>query len=64
MTPSDTKDILRSNREPTPGRATSDSHRYPGHENRMASHVRRVWNHACERTDGKRCRDCIYRRKR
>jgi len=64
MTPSGTKDILHSNRDPTPGRATNDSHRFPGHGNRMGNHIHRVWNHACERTDGKRCRDCLYRRKR
>ncbi len=27
-------------------------------------HIHRIWNHACERTDGKRCGDCICRRKR
>ena len=58
------KDILRSQQDPSPGKATSDSSNFPGHENRMADHIHRVWNHACERTDGKRCRDCIYRRKR
>jgi hypothetical protein len=58
------KDTLRSQQNPSPGRATTDSSHFRGHEARMAALTERVWNHACERTDGKRCRDCIYRRKR
>lgn len=56
--------ILARNRRPTPGEAVSDSNLFPGHENRMADHTRRIWHHTCERTDGKKCRDCLYRRKR
>ena len=54
---------LRKHQTPTPGKVVTESHRFPGHDNRMASHTHRVWNHACERTDGDRCGDCIYRRK-
>jgi hypothetical protein len=48
----------------TPGKVVTDSHRFEGHDTRMASHIHRVWNHRCERADGKRCEDCIYRWKR
>jgi len=54
---------LRDHRAPTPGKVVTESRRFPGHDNRMASHIHRVWNHPCERTDGDRCDDCIYRRK-
>ena len=58
------KDRLKQHQAPTPGKVVTDSNNFAGHENRMADHIHRVWNHACERTDGKRCPDCIYRRKR
>jgi len=58
------RNILRKERKPAPGKAVTDSNRFPGHENRMAWHIHRVWNHACERTDGRRCRDCIRRKVR
>ncbi len=58
------KDILHSQRDTSPGKVTTDSHDFPGHENRMADHIHRIWNHVCERTDGKRCADCLHRRKR
>ena len=57
------KDRLRQHQAPTPGKVVTDSNRFPGHANRMASHIHRIRTHACERTDGKRCPDCIYRRK-
>jgi hypothetical protein len=58
------KDTLHSQRDPSSGKTTTDSNRFPGHENRMADHIHRVWNHTCERTDGKRCGDCLQWRKR
>lgn len=58
------KDVLRGQQDPPRGKASNNSADFPGHEARMATHIQRVWNHACERTDGKRCRDCLYRRKR
>ncbi len=58
------KDIRRSSQEPTPGKAAADSSRFPEHEVRMTSHVHRIWNHPCERTDGSKCSDCIMRRRR
>lgn len=57
------KDTLRQHQAITSGKVVTDSHRFDGHDNRMASHIHRVRNHTCERTDGKRCPDCIYRRK-
>ena len=58
------RDILKQDRIPTPGKVQTDSRDYPGHDNRMASHIHRIWNHRCERVDGGRCDDCIYRRRR
>ena len=58
------KDIRRSNQVPTPGKVVTDSNRFAGHDNRIASHIHRVWKHTCERTDGERCGDCIRRRRR
>jgi hypothetical protein len=58
------KDTLHSQRDPSSGKSTRDSSHFPGHENRMADHIHRVWHHTCERTDGKRCGDCPVRRKR
>jgi len=58
------RDSLRQHQKPTPGKFVTDSNRFDGHDNRMASHIHRIWNHACERSDGSRCSDCIYRRKR
>ena len=53
------RNVLRINQRPTPGKFETDSNRFPGHENRMAAHIHRIRNHACERTDGKKCRDCV-----
>ena len=64
MTDLSVRNILPRERKPSTGKVVTDSNRFDGHENRMASHSHRIWNHACERADGKRCRDCIYRRKR
>lgn len=64
MLNSSVRNILRRERMPSRGKVVTDSNRFDGHDNRMASHIHRIWNHACERTDGKRCGDCIYRRKR
>jgi hypothetical protein len=58
------KDVLSSHQYHTPGRAVSDSNRYPGHENRMAGHIHRVRTHACEQPAGRECRDCIRRKGR
>ena len=58
------KDRLRHHQGPTPGKAVTASNRFDGHDYRMASHASRVWNHACERTDGARCTDCIGRKDR
>jgi len=58
------RNILRRERMPSRGKVVTDSNRFDGHDNRMASHVRRVRNHACERADGKCCGDCIHRRRR
>lgn len=38
------------------------SHLFPGHENRMKSHIHQVWNHRCERIGRSPCIDCIYLR--
>ena len=58
------KNVLKSHQYQTPGRASSDSNRHPGHANRMASHIHRIWNHPCERPDGPKCPDCIKRKPR
>jgi len=46
----------------TPGRFVTDSHRHPGHENRMASHAFRIHNHPCQCGSGKRYADCCISR--
>ena len=53
------KDILRAGLDPTPGKHVTDSNRFPGHEARMAAHIHRARTHECERTDGRKCNDCI-----
>lgn len=53
------KDVLHANADSTPGRHVRESSRFPGHEARMQAHIHRVRTHACERTDGRKCRDCI-----
>lgn len=58
------RNILRRERMLSPGKVVTASSHFDGHANRMASHIHRVWNHTCERIDGKRCGDCIYRRSR
>ena len=58
------RNTLQQYQNPTPGKVVTDSNCFRGHANRMASHTHRIRTHACERTDGKRCKDCIYRRKR
>ena len=58
------KNRLRQHQGPTPGKAVTASNRFDGHDIRMASHVRRVWRHACERTDGAACTDCFRREER
>ena len=58
------KNDLRRYQTPTPGKVVTASNCFEGHENRMAAHIRRVWNHPCERTDDTRCRDCIRRTRR
>ena len=63
MYSSSTKDTLHSQQDPSPGKTKTDSNNFPGHENRILEHIHRIWNHACERTDGKRCRDCMCRGK-
>jgi len=42
----------------TAGGSASNDH--DGHENRVRSHMYRVWHHACERPK-RPCNDCIYR---
>jgi len=58
------RNILPRERRPSAGKAITDSNRFEGHENRMASHIHRIWNHECERTDGELCKDCIRRKGR
>ena len=58
------KNDLRRYQTPTPGKVVTASNGFEGHENRMAAHIHRVWNHPCERTDGTRCSDCIRRTRR
>ena len=58
------RNTLRQHQQPTPGKVVTDSNRFDGHDNRMASHSHRIWNHKCEQTGGKRCKDCIYARRR
>ena len=58
------RNILPRECRPSTGKAVTDSNCFDGHENRMASRIHRIWNHACERTDGKRCKDCIHRKRR
>ena len=58
------RNILRIFQPPSAGKAETDSNRFPGHENRMASHIHRIWNHRCERSDGGRCKDCLFRERR
>ncbi len=58
------RDIRRRNIKPTPGKADTDSNRFPGHSERMAAHIHRIRNHKCERTDGTWCKDCIRRKRR
>ena len=53
------KDILPESIEATPGNHVRESSRFPGHEARLAAHTHRIRNHPCERTDGRKCRDCI-----
>jgi hypothetical protein len=53
------RDILPASAATTPGAYATDSDRFPGHEARMQGHIHRVRVHACERTDGGKCRDCI-----
>jgi len=53
------KDILHSSTDATPGKHVRESSRFPGHEARMAAHIHRIRNHPCERTDGRKCADCI-----
>lgn len=53
------KDILLANTDATPGKLAKESHNFPGHEMRMAAHIQRVRNHPCERTDGRKCPDCV-----
>ena len=53
------KNVLHRHQAPTPGKAVTDSRRFPGHEERMAAHINRIRNHPCERTDGRKCKDCI-----
>jgi len=55
---------LRRHQAPTPGKVITESNRFDGHENRVAAHAHRVWNHTCERSDGKRCGDCLRRKGR
>lgn len=57
------RDNLHEQQDSSPGTSQTDSHDFPGHDNRMAAHIHRIWNHTCERADGKRCKDCLYRRK-
>ena len=57
------RDILHKERKATPGKVVTDSNRFNGHDNRMAAHIQRVWNHACERRDGRRCKDCLRRKR-
>ncbi len=52
------RDILPASTDPTPGAYATDSNRFPGHEARMEGHIHRARTHPCERTDGRRCRDC------
>ena len=59
MQDSSTKDILAASADRTPGRHVSDSNHFPGHEARMQAHIHRIRFHTCERTDGKKCPDCI-----
>ena len=58
------RNILRREQKPSSGKVVTDSNCFDGHENRMASHVHRIWNHACERNDGERCNDCFGKEKR
>ena len=58
------KNDLRRHQAPTPGKVVTDSNRFDGHDNRMAAHSHRVWNHACERTDSTKCTDCLRRKRR
>lgn len=53
------KNILHANIDPRPGRQVTDSNRFPSHEGRMKAHINRIRNHRCERTDGKKCPDCM-----
>ena len=36
---------------------------FPGHENRLAEHARRIRNHTCECNCKVKCKDCIKRAK-
>ena len=56
------KDVLQMHAEPKSGRYATESNRFPGHEARMAAHIHRIRNHACERLGQKKCSDCIRRR--
>ena len=53
------KNILPLCIEPGPAKTAKDSNRFPGHQARMAAHIRRIHEHRCDRTDGRRCSDCI-----
>jgi len=52
-------DTLRRQQDATPGKHATDSNRFPGHEARLAGHIHRARTHECERTDGRKCNDCI-----
>lgn len=54
------KNLLRSQRAPSPGTFALDSRRFPGHEARLSAHAYRVWNHVCQARDGQWCCDCLY----
>lgn len=58
------RDILGRSADPTPGKYTTDSNRFPGHAARMESHIHRIRTHQCERVGMKRCSDCIRRQMR
>ena len=58
------KNDLRRHQTPTPGKAFTASNCFDGHENRIAAHSHRIWNHACEQINGTRCKDCLRREPR